>query len=117
MPTEGSVIISSISLNPPYIANRIAATEKTIQRLEDEEAAAGASLRLATDRYLDGLSDYLPVLTAQALHFDAQSRLLSARRQLLSDRISLARAVGGSWMDHDIEKRLSIKTKGESNAK
>ncbi len=92
-------------------------TEKTIQRLKDEEAAARASLGLATDRYLDGLSDYLPVLTAQAFHFDAQSRLLAARRQLLSDRISLARAVGGSWMDHDIKKRLSIKTKGESNAK
>ena len=92
-------------------------TEETIRRLKDEEAAAGASLRLATDRYLDGLSDYLPVLTAQALHFDVQSRLLSARRQLLSDRISLARALGGSWMDHGIKKRLNREMKGVSNAR
>jgi NodT family efflux transporter outer membrane factor (OMF) lipoprotein len=92
-------------------------SEETIRRLKDEEAAARASLRLATDRYLDGLSQYLPVLTAQALHFQAQSRLLSARRQLFSDRISLARAIGGSWTDHDIQKRLSAKTRGVSNAR
>jgi outer membrane protein TolC len=54
---------------------------------------------------LQGLSDYLPVLTAQSLHFDAESQLLAARRQLLSDRISLARALGGTWMAEELESR------------
>jgi outer membrane protein TolC len=82
-------------------------TETAIEWLEKEEKAADSALRLALDRYLDGLSDYLPVLTAQALHFDSQNRLLSSRRQLISNRISLARALGGIWMDTDIKKRLN----------
>lgn len=82
-------------------------TEQRITRLEERVEATGAALRLSLDRYLLGLSDYLPVLTAQGLDFEAQSQLLSARRQLISDRIGLARAVGGNWMEKDIEKRLS----------
>lgn len=112
---QQTVLIAFREVEDALVNNRT--TEETIQRLKDEEAAAGASLRLATDRYLDGLSDYLPVLTAQGLHFNVQSRLLSARRQLLSDRISLARALGGSWMDHGIKKRLSREMKGVSNAR
>ena len=107
---QQTVLIAFREVEDALVNNRT--TEETIRRLKDEEAAAGDSLRLAMDRYLDGLSDYLPVLTAQALHFDAQSRLLLALRQLLSDRISLARAIGGSWMDPDIEKRLSKHIKG-----
>ncbi len=71
--------------------------------LQEEEAAAGSASRLALDQYLDGLSDYLPVLAAQIFHFDAQSRLLSTRRNLISSRISLARNVGGNWMDQDLQ--------------
>ena len=111
---QQTVLIAFQEVENALMNNRT--TEEAIRRLEDEEAAARASLRLAADRYMDGLSDYLPVLTAQALHFDAQSRLLSARRQLLSDRISLARAIGGNWMDNDIKKRLRRQTKGVSNA-
>jgi len=81
-------------------ANR--STEERIARLEEREKASRAALRLALDRYLQGLSDYLPVLTAQGLQFDAESQLLAARRQLIADRISLARALGGEWMDEKI---------------
>lgn len=81
------------------------ATEATIGRLEEEETAARAALRLASNRYRDGLSDYLPVLTAQALHFDTRIRMLSVRRQLISDRINLATALGGRWMDWVIARR------------
>jgi len=100
-----TVLIAFQEVEDALVNNRT--TEVTIRWLEEEEAAARSALRLAKDRYLDGLSDYLPVLTAQALHFDAQSRLLLARRKLISDRISLARAVGGSWMNTDIKKRLN----------
>ncbi|MGD9102841.1 MAG: TolC family protein, partial [Desulfobacterales bacterium] len=88
-------------------------SEEAIRWLEEEETAARSALRLAIDRYLDGLSDYLPVLTAQALHYDVQRRLLSARRKLISDRISLARALGGNWMDQETENRLSKRMKGK----
>ncbi|MBW2370052.1 MAG: efflux transporter outer membrane subunit [Deltaproteobacteria bacterium] len=72
---------------------------ETIHRLEIQADAAESAMRLSTDRYLDGLSDYLPVLDAQTRHFDVESALLSARQQLISDRISLARALGGNWVN------------------
>jgi len=79
-------------------------TEERIAALDARVAASSAALRLATDRYMQGLTDFLPVLTSQALSFDAESQLLSARRQLISDRISLARALGGEWMNEEVNK-------------
>jgi len=83
------------------------ATEERIAGLEEEVEAAAGALRMSMEHYLQGLSDYLPVLTAQASHFTADSLLLAARRQLISDRVSLARALGGDWMTGEIEKRLT----------
>lgn len=60
------------------------------QRLE----VAEATLRVANDNYFLGLTEYLNVLSAQAAYFEAQSQLLSARRQLISDWIGLRRALG-----------------------
>lgn len=77
-----------------------------IALLEERVAAASASRRLALDRYLQGISDYLPVLTAQTAEFDAESQLLAARRQLVSDRIALARGLGGGWMEKALDSRL-----------
>jgi outer membrane protein TolC len=90
-------------------------SEERIARLEEREAAATATLRLSLDRDLQGLSDYLPVLTAQALQFEAESQLLAARRQLFSDRISLARALGGDWMPQEMEKRMNSVEEQGSN--
>ncbi len=53
------------------------------------------------------MTDYLPVRNAQRNHFDARSRLLAARRELISARIELARALGGGWMDDAITKRYA----------
>jgi outer membrane protein TolC len=94
-------------------ANR--ADEQRIVRLEEDGAAAEAALRLSLDSYLDGLSDYLPVLTAQRSDFEVRSRLLAARRQLISDRITLARVLGGDWMIEPIEDRLTSDTKGSDS--
>jgi NodT family efflux transporter outer membrane factor (OMF) lipoprotein len=78
-------------------ANRSAMA--SIERIHAEVTEAEHTLRLSLDRYTDGLSDYLPVLTAQNNYFDSEIRLLSARRKLISARISLARAIGGKWME------------------
>lgn len=84
------------------------ATQQRVERLAETAQATGATLRLSTDRYLAGLVDYLPVLTAQRNDFDVSSRLLAARRQLLAERISLARALGGDWMRDQMNSRLQI---------
>lgn len=82
------------------------ATTRRVERLIETAEATGASLRLSTQRYLAGLTDYLPVLTAQRADFETRSRLLASQRQLLADRISLARALGGTWMRDEMEARL-----------
>ena len=84
------------------------ATGQRVERLAETARATSATLRLSTDRYLAGLVDYLPVLTAQRTDFDVSSRLLAARRQLLADRISLARSLGGRWMQDKMNARLQI---------
>lgn len=81
--------------------------DERIRRLEQQVVATGGALRLAKDRYLLGLSEYLPVLTAQIAHAEAQSNLIEARRQRVAARISLARALGGSWMEQALVKGLS----------
>jgi len=58
---------------------------------------SGDTLRSARDRYRQGLTDFLPVLAALQSQQAAQLNLLAARRQLLSSRIQLHRALGGTW--------------------
>ena len=82
------------------------ATARRVAELAKTAQSTGATLRLSTERYLAGLDDYLPVLTAQRSDFETRSNLLSAQRQLLTDRISLARALGGSWMREEMNARL-----------
>jgi outer membrane protein TolC len=53
---------------------------------------------------MQGLTDYLPILTGQLRNFTAKSSLLAAKRRLISDRIELARALGGEWTDCVIKK-------------
>ncbi|MFQ5736477.1 MAG: efflux transporter outer membrane subunit [Thermodesulfobacteriota bacterium] len=80
------------------------ASKERIKMLEERVRASESSLRLALDSYMAGLSDYLPVLAAQQGYYDASSALLAARRQLISDRIALARSLGGQWADRAAEK-------------
>lgn len=80
--------------------------QEQIKLLAERYATTTAALRLAEEQYFEGLTDYLSVLTAQKNDFEVQTQLLSARRQLISDRISLMKALGGDWMMADINNRL-----------
>lgn len=66
-----------------------ALTEATEQSL--------AARELAEDRYAAGLADLLTVLESQRQALDAQSRLLTARRQRLDARVDLILALGGGF--------------------
>jgi outer membrane protein, multidrug efflux system len=68
-----------------------------IQFLEDEFRLADVTLEATRDRYRAGLSDFLPVLTALATRQISELTLVAARRQLVSYRIQLYRALGGAW--------------------
>ena len=68
-----------------------------IQYLEDEFRLAGITLEATRDRYRAGLSDFLPVLTALQTRQLAELQLVASRRQLVSYRVQLYRALGGRW--------------------
>ncbi|MBL7050269.1 MAG: efflux transporter outer membrane subunit [Nitrospira sp.] len=84
--------------------SRITASEDRIIHLKNRVLSAENSHRLALDRYTQGLTDYLPVLTAQLSFFNAKSSLLTESRNLVSGRIQLARALGGRWPEEAAEQ-------------
>ncbi len=73
--------------------------------LIERQKVTAATLRLALERYQQGLDDFLPVLTAQASDASARIALIAAQRQRISSRIQLARSLGGTWMDDEMLKR------------
>lgn len=68
-----------------------------LQGLQGQLDVVRSTLEVARDRYADGLIDYLPVLTALQSVQALERSELTARRQALSYRIQLCRAMGGDW--------------------
>lgn len=82
------------------VENALVQEEQQLKRLEHLQAQsehAEAALREARARYVQGLSDFLPVLNALETKQQVDQVLVTARRQLLSFRIQLCRALGGTW--------------------
>ncbi len=75
-------------------------------QLERQVRAAEASVRLATERYLRGVSDYLPVVVAQTAYLNARRAHIAARRAAIDSRIQLLTAIGGGWTDTIIERHV-----------
>lgn len=70
-----------------------------VSELEAQLAVARAALRESRARYAQGLTDYLPVLQALASVQNTERTLIGARRQMLSYRVQLHRALGGRWTE------------------
>jgi NodT family efflux transporter outer membrane factor (OMF) lipoprotein len=77
-----------------------------IEILRRELDQAEASLDIAQRQYRAGQLDYLRILTALQSLQQVEQTLLEARRQRLSYRISLCRALGGSWVE-EIESSIA----------
>ena len=71
--------------------------------LRAQLSSAEESLGLALGRYQAGDTSYLRVLTALQAVNSTQQNLLQARRQELSTRVQLCRALGGDWT-RDLER-------------
>lgn len=67
------------------------------QTLTDSARLSRDALRLASDLYDAGQTDFLNVLTAQRAVLDAESSLLDSRRELLTTLVGLYKALGGGW--------------------
>ncbi len=72
---------------------QLARREKTLRFLEE----ARATQKAAENRYRRGLADYLSVLDAQQTRFQAEENLVLVDLALLTNRVSLYRAIGGGW--------------------
>lgn len=78
-----------------------------IASLEEQLEAARDALESGRDQYRQGLSDFLPVLTALQGVQQTELSLLGARRQLLSYRVQLHRALGGTWTQEVAARQIS----------
>ena len=58
---------------------------------------ARATQRVAQNRYVKGLVNYLDVLNAQITRFQAEDNLVLVDLTILRNRVALHRALGGSW--------------------
>jgi len=70
-----------------------------VAALENQLQAGKNALKEAGTRYLKGLNDYLPVLTQLLSVQSLENDLIRRHEDLLVARISLYRAIGGSWTD------------------
>lgn len=82
----GEVEIAQVSLKQQ---------KELVRRLQEQREVSNKTLAEARVRYTNGLSDYLPVITAVQKLQALDRRIVSEQRKLLSERIALHRAVGG----------------------
>lgn len=78
--------------------------KELLKALEDQIDIAGSNLTETRNRYRQGLTDYLPVLTALQSLQQLERDIISKQRELISDRILLYRALGGSSLTPEYYK-------------
>lgn len=82
------------------------------RRLSATVAAYEENLAVAMERYTRGLTTFLDVLDArQSLHTASMS-LAASRAALLTDLVSLSKALGGGWMTGQAEETPEVAQKG-----
>ncbi|MEF8796914.1 MAG: efflux transporter outer membrane subunit [Salinivenus sp.] len=70
-----------------------------LQTVQDQVASARATFQTQRDRYERGIGDVLSLLDAERGLVQAQTRLAVARRAAVNARLTLHRALGGTWTD------------------
>jgi outer membrane protein TolC len=72
-------------------------TRDSIAILDAQVDTAEKTLESARRRFAAGIGSYLAILTAETSLQQAQQQLLASRRQLLSQRVQVYRALGSRW--------------------
>lgn len=87
-----------------------------IVELEAQFEIAQETLTEARSRYAQGIGEqsFLQILTALSSQQQIEQSLLSAKQQVLSHRVQLCRALGGTWMS-ELEKQDTKKQAGEKH--
>lgn len=82
-----------------YIAQR-----DQLARLRETVGTSGRVLKLATERYQRGLTDFLNVLDAQRQLYALQDEAEVAQAQLVTQWIAVNKALGGGWQGKNIDE-------------
>jgi len=92
----GEVVLTAVA----EVEDALAREQKQIeyvQRLTYQLELSRSTLDEAYNQYINGLSDYLTVLSSLNALQQTQRELLTARSTLISYRIALCRSLGGTW--------------------
>ncbi|EKT4569610.1 TolC family protein, partial [Pseudomonas putida] len=74
-----------------------AAEKKHHESLQEAVRENNIALSTARDRYAQGASDFINVLSVQRALLETQSALVDSATQAALDRVRLYRALGGGW--------------------
>jgi len=85
--------------------------KELLKALEDQLSIARSNLTETRNRYRQGLTDYLPVLTALQSLQQLERDIISRQRQLISIRILLYRAIGGSRLTAETYEPAALEEK------
>jgi NodT family efflux transporter outer membrane factor (OMF) lipoprotein len=80
---------------------RYASNQDRLARLGDAVGASERAVRLATQRYNNGLTDFLNVLDAERQLYDLQDQYAIAHESVLTQFISLYKSLGGGWEGYE----------------
>ncbi len=69
-----------------------------LEKLEQQIESARQAFEESMSRYRNGLTDYLPVLTALRSLQSLEQEQITAQRDLILFRVALCRALGGAWV-------------------
>ncbi len=84
---------------------------KSIANIDQQIELAQMAYREATWRYLNGLSDYLPVIREQINLITAEQDRITTERDLVQTRVTLHKALGGTWTDQLVpNETMSLST-------
>jgi len=78
--------------------------EREAQQQRDAVASAQESLDIATNRYREGASPYLQVLTAQTIALANQRNQIDIERRRMGASVLLVKALGGGWSQSTLPK-------------
>ena len=86
-----------------------------VANLEQVLLVANRALDEAVERYRNGLSDYLPVLTQILAVQNLERNLIKQKSMLLANHVNLYRTLGGSWMSTLEPEGFPLQHKGNVN--
>ena len=76
---------------------------ENLMLIRERTETARKALEQATERYRNGLNDYLPVLTQLISVQDLERELIDKEAALIKTRIDLHRSLGGNWTAEELK--------------